>query len=51
MASNFSAHEHIGDASKISTIIVAGEARALCAESVRKGIYEFAEDENWMKAD
>jgi hypothetical protein len=50
----FPAHEHISGASKIPTIIYydqAGQVRAVGAEAMREGIYETAEDENWVKAE
>jgi len=50
----FPAHEHISGASKIPTIIYydrAGEVRAVGAEAMQEGIYEIAEDENWVKAE
>jgi len=50
----FPAHEHIGGASKIPTIIyydLAGKVRAVGGEATREGIYEIAEDENWVKAE
>ena len=50
----FPVHEHIGGASKIPTIIYydrAGKVRAVGAEAMREGIYEIAEDENWVKAE
>jgi hypothetical protein len=50
----FPAHEHISGASKIPTIIyydLKGEVRAVGAEAMREGIYEMAEDENWVKAE
>ncbi|KAF8161579.1 hypothetical protein B0H34DRAFT_701592 [Crassisporium funariophilum] len=50
----FPAHEHISGASKIPTIIYydrTGKVRAVGAEAMREGIYEIAEDENWVKAE
>ena len=50
----FPAHEHISGASKIPTIIyydLGGNVRAVGAEAMREGIYEIAEDENWVKAE
>ena len=50
----FPAHEHISGASKIPTIIyydLNGKVRAVGAEAMREGIYEIAEDENWVKAE
>ena len=50
----FPAHEHISGASKIPSIIYydrAGKVRAVGAEAMREGIYEIAEDENWVKAE
>ena len=50
----FPAHEHISGASKIPTIIYYdrdGKVRAVGAEAMREGIYEIAEDENWVKAE
>ena len=49
----FPAHDH-GGASKIPTIIyydLGGNVRAVGAEAMREGIYEIAEDENWVKAE
>ncbi|KAF5321819.1 hypothetical protein D9619_002183 [Psilocybe cf. subviscida] len=50
----FPAHEHITGASKIPTIIYYdrnGKVRAVGAEAMREGIYEQAEDEEWVKAE
>ncbi|KAF8805180.1 hypothetical protein BYT27DRAFT_7192857 [Phlegmacium glaucopus] len=50
----FPAHEHIGGASKIPTVIYydqSGKVRAVGAEAMKEGIYEVAEDENWVKAE
>ena len=52
----FPAHakEHIGDASKIPTIIyydLDGKVRAVGAEAMREGVYQIAEDESWVKAE
>ena len=50
----FPANEHISGASKIPTIIYYdrdGKVRAVGAEAMREGIYEIAEDENWVKAE
>ncbi|KDR69814.1 hypothetical protein GALMADRAFT_255630 [Galerina marginata CBS 339.88] len=50
----FPAHEHISGASKIPTIIYydqQGKVRAVGAEATREGIYEAAEDGNWVKAE
>jgi hypothetical protein len=50
----FPAHEHISGASKIPTIIYydrKGKVRAVGAEAMREGIYEMAEEEQWVKAE
>jgi hypothetical protein len=50
----FPAHEHITGASKIPTVIYydrSGKVRAVGAEAMKEGIYEIAEDENWVKAE
>ncbi|KAF9476870.1 hypothetical protein BDN70DRAFT_881863 [Pholiota conissans] len=50
----FPAHEHISGASKIPTIIYydrSGNVKAVGAEAMREGIYEQAEDEQWVKAE
>ncbi|KAF8901884.1 hypothetical protein CPB84DRAFT_1776920 [Gymnopilus junonius] len=50
----FPAHEQISGASKIPTIIYydrQGKVRAVGAEATREGIYEAAEDGNWIKAE
>jgi hypothetical protein len=50
----FPAKEHISGASKIPTIIYYdpdGKVRAVGAEAMGEGIYEIAEDENWVKAE
>ncbi|KAF8155273.1 hypothetical protein BJ912DRAFT_1050978 [Pholiota molesta] len=50
----FPAHEHISGASKIPTIIYYdrnGKVQAVGAEAMREGIYEQAEDEQWVKAE
>ena len=50
----FPAHEHISGASKIPTVIYydrSGKVRAVGAEAMKEGIYEVAEDENWVKAE
>jgi hypothetical protein len=50
----FPAHEHISGASKIPTVIYydrSGRVKAVGAEAMREGIYEIAEDENWVKAE
>ena len=47
----FPAHEHISGASKTPTIIYceqAGNFRAIGADALQEGIYEIAEDENWV---
>jgi hypothetical protein len=52
--SRFPAHEHISGASKIPTIIYYdrnGTVKAVGAEAMREGIYETAEDEQWVKAE
>jgi hypothetical protein len=53
-AARFPGHEHISDASKIPTIIYYdrnGKVQAVGAEAMREGIYEQAEDEQWVKAE
>ena len=50
----FPAHEHISGASKIPTVIyydLSGRVRAVGAEAMKEGIYEIAEEENWVKAE
>ena len=50
----FPAHEHISGASKIPTVIYYdqdGKVRAVGAEAMKEGIYEVAEDEDWVKAE
>ena len=50
----FPADEHVSGASKIPTIIYydqAGKVRAIGAEAIREGIYEIADDKNWVKAE
>ena len=50
----FPAHEHISGASKIPTVIyydMIGKVRAVGAEAMDEGIYETAEDENWVKTE
>ena len=50
----FPAQEHISGAFKIPTVIyydLSGKVRAVGAEAVNEGIYEIAEDENWVKAE
>ena len=50
----FPAHELFGGASSIPTVIYydrAGKVRAVGAEAKLEGIYEIAEDENWVKAE
>ncbi|KAF8805178.1 hypothetical protein BYT27DRAFT_7192849 [Phlegmacium glaucopus] len=52
--STISVSEHIGGASKIPSVIYydrSGTVRAVGAEAMREGIYEVAEDENWVKAE
>ena len=54
MFCRFPAHEYISGASKIPTIIyydLAGNVKAVGAEAVQEGIYETAEDEDWVKAE
>ena len=53
-SSRFPAQEKITGASKIPTIIYydqTGNVRAVGAEAVREGIYDLAEEENWVKAE
>ena len=50
----FPAHEHISGASKIPTIIYydrSGKVKAVGAEAQREGIFEMAEDEQWIKSE
>ncbi|TFK26684.1 hypothetical protein FA15DRAFT_667159 [Coprinopsis marcescibilis] len=50
----FPAHEQISGASKIPTIIYydkGGNVCAVGAEAMREGIYEQAEDEDWVKSE
>jgi hypothetical protein len=50
----FPAQEHVSGASEIPTVIYydqAGNVRAVGAETMREGIYEIAEDKNWVKAE
>jgi hypothetical protein len=50
----YPAQEQISGASKIPTVIyydLRGNVRAVGAEAVKEGIYEEAEDENWVKAE
>ena len=50
----FPAHEHVSGASKIPTVIyydLEGKVRAVGAEAMREGIYEIAEEGNWVKAE
>ncbi|KAF9047847.1 hypothetical protein BJ165DRAFT_1527104 [Panaeolus papilionaceus] len=50
----FPAHEYISGGSKIPTVIYydqAGKVRAVGAEAMREGIYEVAEDHQWLKAE
>ncbi|KAF8805120.1 hypothetical protein BYT27DRAFT_7243300 [Phlegmacium glaucopus] len=50
----FPAHEHISGASKIPTVIYYdqnGKVKAVGAEAMKEGIFEVAEDENWVKAE
>jgi hypothetical protein len=50
----FPGQEHVGDDSKVPTIIYydqAGKVRAVGAEAMRDGIDKIAEDENWVKAE
>jgi hypothetical protein len=52
--SRFPAHEHVSGVSKIPTVIYydrSGKVRAVGAEAMKEGIYEVAEDENWVKAE
>ncbi|KJA20618.1 hypothetical protein HYPSUDRAFT_166744 [Hypholoma sublateritium FD-334 SS-4] len=50
----FPAHEQIGGASKIPTVIYYdqdGKVRAVGAEAMQEGIYEQADEEQWVKAE
>lgn len=50
----FPANEHISGASKIPTVIYydrKGVVRAVGAEAMREGIFEQAEEEQWIKAE
>ncbi|KAF9047806.1 hypothetical protein BJ165DRAFT_1403442 [Panaeolus papilionaceus] len=50
----FPAQEYISGASKIPTVIYydqSGKVRAVGAEAMREGIYEIAEDQQWIKAE
>jgi len=50
----FPAQEYISGASKIPTIIYydrAGNVKAVGAEAVKEGIFETAEDQDWVKAE
>ncbi|KAF8873975.1 hypothetical protein CPB84DRAFT_1817940 [Gymnopilus junonius] len=50
----FPAHEHVSGASKIPTIMYydrTGKVRAVGAEATIDGIYETAEEEQWIKAE
>ena len=50
----FPGHEHISGASKIPTIIYYnrdGKVMAVGADTMREGIYETAEDEQWVKVE
>ena len=52
--SRFPAHEHVSGVSKIPTVIYydqSGEVKAVGAEAMKEGIYEVAEDENWVKVE
>jgi hypothetical protein len=53
-AARFPAHEHISGASKIPSIIYYdrnGKVQAVGAEAMRDGVYEQAQDEEWVKAE
>ena len=50
----YPAQENVSAASKIPTVIyydLSGKVRAVGAEAVNEGIYETAEEENWVKAE
>ena len=50
----FPAQDQVSGSSKIPTIIyydTSGRARAMGAEAMQEGIYETAEDEDWIKAE
>ena len=50
----FQAHEYTSGVYRIPTVIYydrAGKVRAVGAEAKLEGIYEIAEDENWVKAE
>ena len=50
----FPANELISGASKIPTVIYydrAGKVRAVGAEALQEGVFEIAEEENWIKAE